>query len=212
MGMGGPPPGIFSPRIPSPSATASSATRLAKPNISEFIPTGKSKVIAARPILDLLGGKRTYERFVLAGMSEDHNKEYYTVEDQRFLGDEGFGEEVSRAAGEKGRPKRKKSTEADFQKLAKQFGTAADLLRGRDRRCDTSAKRAKVVAVLVREQGHRVSDVAKFLRRDQANISMMLLRASSQDPDQFVESVISDPEARTLNARTRCRLSPVCGG
>jgi hypothetical protein len=141
--------------------------------------------LLSRPILDLLGGKRAYKRFVLAGMSEDHNKGYYTVEDQRFLGDERFGEEVSRAAGEKGRRKRKKSIEADFQKLAKQFGTAADLPRGRDRRWDISGKRAKVVAVLVREQGHRVSDVAKFLRRDQANISMMLLRASSRDPDQL---------------------------
>src|SRR5207249_5492423 len=28
------------------------------------------------------------------------------------------------------------------------------------------------------EHGHRISDVAKFLRSDQANISMMLLRAS----------------------------------
>lgn len=138
------------------------------------------KIIDARPILDLIGSRKAYEKFVLDGMSEDHNEEYYTVEDQRFLGDEGFGGEVSRAAGEEERPKRKKSIDADFEELAKQFGIAANLLRGSDRRWDISAKRAKVVAALVREQGHRVSEVAKFLRRDQANISMMLLRVSER--------------------------------
>ena len=62
---------------------------------------GMAKVIETGPILRLLGGKKAYERFVLAGISESHNEEYYAVEDQRFLGEEGFGEELSREAGEK---------------------------------------------------------------------------------------------------------------
>jgi hypothetical protein len=32
-------------------------------------------------------------------MRERHNDEYYTVEDQRFLGEEGFGKAISREAG-----------------------------------------------------------------------------------------------------------------
>jgi len=46
---------------------------------------------------------------------------------------------------------------------------------------EVSAKRAKAVSALVREQVYSVSEVARFLRRDQANISMMLLRASARE-------------------------------
>ena len=56
---------------------------------------GTGKIVEATPILKLLGGKKAYERFVLEGMEENHNDEYYTVEDQRFLGKEGFGEALS---------------------------------------------------------------------------------------------------------------------
>jgi transcriptional regulator len=34
---------------------------------------------------------------------------------------------------------------------------------------------------MTREQGHGVGEVAKFLGRDQANISMMLLRDSARE-------------------------------
>ena len=33
--------------------------------------------------------EQAYERFVLDGVSEDHNEEYYALADQRFLGEEG---------------------------------------------------------------------------------------------------------------------------
>jgi putative transposase len=145
-----------------------------------YLMNGTAKIIEARPILELLGGKKAYERFVLDGMSEDHNEEYYTVEDQQFLGEEGFGEEISRQAGEKEQRKRKKSIESDFKDIAKHLDTTPELLRGNDRRWEISAKRAKAVAELVREQGHSVSEVAKFLRRDQANISTMLSRLSAR--------------------------------
>ena len=148
---------------------------------NSYLIDGTAKIIEARPILELLGGKKAYERFVLDGMSEDHNEEYYAVEDQRFLGQEGFGEEISREAGEMEQRKRKKSIETDFKEIAKRLNTMPELLRGSDRRWEICAKRAMAVAQLVREQGHGVGEVAKFLRRDQANISMMLLRASARE-------------------------------
>jgi putative transposase len=140
-----------------------------------------ARIIDCGPILALLGGKKGYERFVLDGMNEDHNEQYYAVEDQRFLGEEGFGEEISRAAGEKEQRRTKKSIETAFKVIARRLDTTAELLRSNDRRWEISAKRARAVISLVREQGYRVSEVAKFLRRDQANISMMLLRASARE-------------------------------
>ena len=146
-----------------------------------YLSCGAAKIIDARPILGLLGGSKRYERFVLDGMSEDHNEAYYDVEDQRFLGEEGFGEEISRTVEEKDQRKRKKPIEADFKEIARQLNTTVELLRGRDRRWEISGKRAKAVAILVRNREHTVSEVAKFLGRDQANLSMMLLRASARE-------------------------------
>jgi hypothetical protein len=79
-------------------------------------------------ILKLLGGKKKYENFVLEGMSESHNDEYYTVEDQRFLGEEGFGEEISREAGVIEERKPKKSIETAFKEIARQLEATPDVL------------------------------------------------------------------------------------
>ena len=114
-------------------------------------------------------------------MSESHNDEYYAVEDQRFLGEEGFGEEISRDAGFKEERKPQESIETVFKEIARQLETTPELLRGKDRRWDISKKRAQGVASLVREHGYGVSEVAKFLRRDQANISTMLSRLSASE-------------------------------
>ena len=42
------------------------------------------------------------------------------------------------------------------------------------------------------------SEVAKFPRRDQANINKMLLRASAREREQIVESVMPDLSAHCL--------------
>jgi REP-associated tyrosine transposase len=146
-----------------------------------YLGNGRPKIIEAGPILKLLGGKKAYEDFVLEGMSERHNNKYYTVEDQRFLGEEGFGEKISREAGVEEERKPKKSIETVFKEIARKLETTPDLLRGKDRRWDISTKRAQAVALLVRERGYGVSEVAKFLRRDQANISTMLSRLSVRE-------------------------------
>jgi hypothetical protein len=105
------------------------------------------------------------------------------VEDQRFLGEEGFGEGISREAGEKEERKAKQPLEVAFREIARRLRIAPEGLRGRDRRWEISRKRADVVALLVRERGYRVSEVATYLRRDQANISTMLSRLSARERD-----------------------------
>ena len=114
-------------------------------------------------------------------MGESHNDEYYSVEDQRFLGEEGFGEEIAREGGANEERKPRKSIETAFKEIAWQLETTPDALRGKDRRWEISKKRSEAVALLVRERGYRVSEVADFLRRDQANISTMLSRLAARE-------------------------------
>lgn len=148
-----------------------------------YLKSGATKLIDAQPILRLLGGPKRYESFVLDGLDEDHNEAYYRVEDQRFLGEEGFGEEISRAVGEQQR-RRMRPLEADLKEIARQLATTVEELQGKDRRWEVSRKRGKAVTMLVREREHSVAEVAKFLRRDPTNISMMLLRASARETNQ----------------------------
>jgi putative transposase len=141
-----------------------------------YLTKGTANVVEIAPILKLLGGKKAYERFVLEGIGESHNEEYYAVEDQRFLGQEGFGEEISRDAEENDDRKANKPIEVAFKEVARRVATTPELLRSKDRRWEISTKRAEAVAILVREYGYAVGAVAKYLGRDQANVSTMLSR------------------------------------
>ena len=151
---------------------------------NSYLTNGTPKIVEVTPILKLLGGKKAYERFVLEGIGENHNEAYYAVEDQRFLGEEGFGEEISRDAEEHDERKAKKPIETALKEIARRVETTPELLRGKDRRWDISTKRAEAVALLVREYGYAVSEVAKYLRRDQANISTMLSRLSARQTER----------------------------
>ena len=151
---------------------------------NSYLTNGTPKIVEVTPILKLLGGKKAYERFVLEGIGENHNEAYYAVEDQRFLGEEGFGEEISRDGDQNEERKAKKPIETAFKEIAQRVDTTAEILRGKDRRWDISTKRAEVVRLLVREYGYAVSAVAKYLGRDQANISTMLSRLSSRQTER----------------------------
>ena len=149
-----------------------------------YLRNGTDRIVDTTPILKLLGGKKGYERFVLEGIGEEHNEAYYAVEDQRFLGGEGFGEEISRDGEVLAAPKRKKAIETVFKEVARRVAAAPELLRSKDRRWEISAQRAEAAALLVREYGYGVSEVAKYLGRDQANVSTMLSRWSARQTER----------------------------
>jgi len=151
---------------------------------NSYLTNGTAKIVEVTPTLKLLGGKNAYERFVLEAIGENHNEAYYAVEDQRFLGEEGFGEEISRDTEQNEERKAKKPIETSFKEIARRVDTPPELLRGEDRRWDISAKRAEAVAMLVRGYGYAVGEVAKYLGRDQANISTMLSRLSARQTER----------------------------
>ena len=151
---------------------------------NSYLTNGTAKIVEVTPTLKLLGGKNAYERFVLEAIGENHNEAYYAVEDQRFLGEEGFGEEISRDTEQNEERKAKKPIETSFKEIARRVDTPPELLRGKDRRWDISAKRAEAVALLVRDYGYAVGEVAKYLGHDQANISTMLSRLSARQTER----------------------------
>jgi REP element-mobilizing transposase RayT len=136
----------------------------------------RTEVMDPAKVLGLFGGKGAYGRFVLDGMGEGHKEEYYAVEDQRFLGAEGFGEKMQGRAEREPRPAKKRSLEAVVRQLAGQLEVEVPLLRGPDRSWAVSRARTMVAYVLTRRLGYGLGEVAGYLRRDPATVGTLAAR------------------------------------
>jgi REP-associated tyrosine transposase len=133
-------------------------------------------VIDPVKVLKLFGGKAGYRRFVRDGMAEGHKEEYYDVEDQRFLGAEGFGDRVQGRAGATRRVPSKRSIEAVVRQLAKELGVSVEAVRSRERGWGISKARTMIAYVLARRLGYGLKEVASYLQRDMATVGTLLSR------------------------------------
>ncbi len=140
-----------------------------------------TETIDPATVLSMLGGKQAYRRFVQDGLSEGHKEEYYAVEDQRFLGAEGFGERLlKKEPGLSGKKLTRRSIETVARELAKLLKIDVQALRSRDRGWAISKARTIAAYVLVRRLGYRLSDVAAYFGRDMATLATLLARLSDR--------------------------------
>lgn len=97
--------------------------------------SGVSEVLEPSRVLDMLGGRAGYRRFIQDGLTEGHREEYYQVVDQRFLGDEGFTEKLKSKSDEEPKtPKPKKPLSIAFRSAARALEVEPWLLSAADRR------------------------------------------------------------------------------
>ena len=139
-----------------------------------------SEVLEAGPVLDMLGGRAEYRRFVQEGLKDGHREEYYRVEDQRFLGAEEFAQKLKRKSNEEEIPVRKKPLSVAFRRAARAMAVEPQVLEGADRGWEVSQSRALVGYVLIRRLGYRLKDVAKCLGRDVATVSSLVSRVADR--------------------------------
>ncbi len=138
---------------------------------------GKSTAIVdPGVVLRMLGGSRGYGRFVREGLREGHRDEYYEVREQRFLGEERFGEELKREYAEAEAPRRKPEVGVIAGRLARGLKVSPEELRAPNRGRAVSQRRTMVAYVLVRRAGYKVEEVAQYLGRDATTISSLLSR------------------------------------
>jgi len=137
---------------------------------------GGSEVLEPGRVLDLLGGRAGYRRFVLEGLKEGHREDYYQVEDQRFLGAEEFAQKLKRKVNEEEIFRRKKQLSVVFRSAARAVEVEPQVLEGADRGWEVSQSRALVGYVLIRRLGYKLKDVAKCLGRDVATVSSLVSR------------------------------------
>jgi REP element-mobilizing transposase RayT len=142
-----------------------------------------TEIIDPAKVLSVFGGKAAYRRFIQDGVGEGHNKEYYEVEDQRFLGEEGFGETmVAKQAKEELRPAKRKSLDSMAKELARATAVEMQVLRSADRSWAVSNARTMIAYVLVRRLGYKLGDVAAYFGRDIATIATLLARLNDRLP------------------------------
>ena len=140
-----------------------------------------TETIDPATVLSMLGGKQAYRRFVQDGLREGHKEEYYAVEDQRFLGAEGFGARLlKKEAGLSGKKLTRRSIETVARELAKLLKVDVQALRSPDRGWAISKARTIAAYVLVRRLGYRLSDVAAYFGRDMATLATLLARLSDR--------------------------------
>ena len=142
--------------------------------------------VAVEAVLGQFSANRTravtaFRSFVEAGLPAGHREDFYAVSGQRLLGDERFVEKMERAArGEKRMPPVAVSVEAITKRVAGLFGVPEARLRGRGRSREAARLRA-VIAYLGREEaGLPLRDVANFFNRDEATLSLAVLRLETQ--------------------------------
>jgi hypothetical protein len=143
----------------------------------EYCGVNGAKIVNSSLVLKVLGGTKGYRRFVLDGIEEGHRDEYYEVEDQRFLGPEGFGEKLASQVGEnKDSWRSRKSLGTSLGVLAARLGVDPAILKGADRSWRISRARAIVGYVLVRRIGYRLTEAASYLGRDITTVSSLISR------------------------------------
>jgi putative transposase len=135
-----------------------------------------SEVLEPARVLDMVGGRAGYRRFVYEGLKDGHREDYYQVEDQRFLGAEKFAEKLKRKANEEEIFRPKKQLSAAFRRAARAVEVEPDVLGGTDRGWEVSQLRAMVGYVLIRRLGYKLKDVARCLGRDVATVSSLISR------------------------------------
>ena len=138
-----------------------------------------NEIIDPAKALSMLGGTQAYRRFVREGLPDGHKEEYYAVEDQRFLGAEGFGEKMLKKEPDRSRKMlKRRSIETAARELAKLLELEVSSLRSPDRSWAISKARTTASYVLVRRLGYRLSDVAAYFGRDVASVATLLARLS----------------------------------
>jgi REP element-mobilizing transposase RayT len=145
-------------------------------------------VLDPNPGLDVFGGRGAYRRFVLDGMGEGHQADYYAAEDQRFLGTEHFVAQMRGQAQAEPPGRSPHSLASALKAVAATMEVDPALLKSPDRSWTVSRQRTLAAYILVRRKGYGVGEVAAQLKRDVATMSVLLSR--------FADRVEQEPALR----------------
>jgi len=132
-------------------------------------------ILDPHAVLKMLGGTSGYKKFIHEGQDTGHKEEYYEVADQRFLGDQEFGAELTRNYEDED-PRKRRGLAVVAKELATVVTIDIEQLRAPSRNWKNSQLRTMIAYVLVRRGGYAVKEVAGYFGRDATTISSTLSR------------------------------------
>jgi len=145
-----------------------------------FLKGRPTNVVDPTFVLKVMGGRKSYERFVLDGLREGHKEEYYELRDQQFLGADEFARELKKETRGIYEAREKKPVGKVLELVAQSMRVDPQVLRGPDRSWQVSKKRTLLVYVLIRRLGFGVKEVADYLRRDPTTLTTLVSRLSNR--------------------------------
>ncbi len=125
---------------------------------SETIGRKDAEVVSINDVLGLFGVRRkiaisSFQKFINDGKREGHKKEYYTLKDQRILGEEEFAENII------------KNTEADFEYRKISFREVVDIVAKQ-----TGIERGRILSTTSERTGARGRGMVAYICRNIAGI------------------------------------------
>ena len=127
-------------------------------------------------VLDQLGGNRSsarrrYRRFVWEGITGRHEKKYYQVKDQRYLGEDAFVERIERERKEAEDWVYEIPLNAISREVARAIGSREDELHSVRRSRQGSRGRGMVAYLARRISGYTLREIADHFRRSSVTVS-----------------------------------------
>jgi len=158
---------------------------------------GEMGIVDVEPVLGQFSadkGKavRAYEQYVLDHMGDGHRGEFYKVEDQRFLGSEGFSDRIQRSAKEKVDHIYEISLEGMVDEVEIGFGIPVSVVRGLSRNRIAASGRS-IVGYLGRKlAGYSLSSIADYFRRDPVSLCQGIAKVEKRmgEEDTFRQKLM----------------------
>jgi putative transposase len=147
---------------------------------------------------------RGYGRFVNDRIDQGHRKEFYEVRDQRFLGEDGFVEQVSRGHGEEDPFIYDITIVEIVSAVSSVLEISPDLIYSGSRNRQGALGRAVVGYVGRRLAGHRVKAVAVHFHRDPVAITQGMQKLEVRlQKDRAFQGVVKGIEETLTRGRKK---------
>ena len=174
-----------------------------------YLNGGKMGIVDVGPVLGQFSadkGKavRAYEQYVLDHTGDGHRGEFYKVEDQRFLGSEGFADRIRRGGKEKVEHIYDISLGDLVEGVEMGFGIPVSVIRGMSRNRIGASGRS-IVGYLGRKlAGYPLSSIADYFRRDPVSLcqGMAKVERRMREEDGFREKLM-ELEKNLVEGRKR---------
>ncbi|PIR17093.1 MAG: addiction module toxin RelE [Deltaproteobacteria bacterium CG11_big_fil_rev_8_21_14_0_20_49_13] len=166
----------------------------------ETIDLKDAEIVSTNDVLGLFGSRHkaavfSFQKFINDGKREGHKKEYYTLKDQRILGEEEFAEDIIKNS-ENDFEYRKISFREVVDIVAKQTGIAYSQILSTTNERNGVKGRCMVAYICRNIAGFKAKEVGRQFRRSQSSISKLIHRAEkdimNDGPQKQVLATIED--------------------